>query len=236
MNETSPPPTQSAPIDLRIGLMARLRAYFFAGILITAPISITFYIAWNAIRFVDEWVGGLLPRAYNPNTYLPFSIPGLGLAVATLVLILVGAITAGMIGRLFIRLSEGLLARMPVVRSVYAAVKQIFETVLAQRATFRQAVLVEFPRAGLWRIAFVTGSTPGKTQTIAPGGLVNVFIPGTPNIASGFLVLVPARELVELDLSVEEAVKLVVSGGLATPARPAQPERSNLTAASRSNK
>jgi uncharacterized membrane protein len=126
---------------------------------------------------------------------------------------------------------------MPLIRSIYSAVKQIFETILAERATaFRQVVLVEFPRLGLWRIGFVTGTTPGDAQGVSPSGVVNVFIPSTPNATAGFLVLVPNAEIVPVDLSVEEALKLVISGGIATPARDRQPERKSLTAASRSNK
>ncbi len=216
-------------------LMGRLRAYFFAGVLITAPISITLYIAWHVIGFVDDRVAQLLPEAYNPNLYLPFAIPGVGLVIAVVFLVLVGWATAGLLGRVFLGLSEGVVQRMPGVRTVYAAVKQIFETVLAQRATmFRKVVLVEFPRRGLWRIGFVTGATPGAAQAVSPGGVVNVFLPGTPNVVSGFLVLVPVADVTEIDLTVEEALRLVVSGGIAVPG--AQPDRTSAAAASRSNK
>ena len=139
-------------------------------------------------------------------------------------LTLIGAITAGYIGRTLIGLGESFVARMPVVRTIYSALKQIFETILADRnMVFRQVVLIEFPRTGLWRLGFITGTTPGKSQTVMPGGLVNVFIPGTPNIASGFLVLAPRAELIDMDLTPEEALKLVISGGIATPPpRPGQ--------------
>jgi uncharacterized membrane protein len=236
-------PPEETPISFHMTLLARLRAYFFAGILITAPISITFYIAWLIIHFIDVQVAGMLPADYNPNTYLPFSIPGLGLVIAIVLLTLTGWITAGLLGRLFLRISEAILRRMPVVRSIYSWVKQIFETVFHERASpFRDVVLIEFPRQGLWRIGFVTGRTPGKTQEVVPGGLVNIFLPSTANAASGFLVLVPPADVVRLDLTPEEALKLIVSGGIAVPPeRPAtiavtQPERTSLTAASRSNK
>jgi uncharacterized membrane protein len=201
-----------------MGAMARLRAYFIAGILITAPISITFYIAWIIVSFVDGQVARVLPQVYNPNTYLPFSIPGLGIVIVLVSLTMIGWITAGLLGRMFIRISEAVLARMPVVRSVYSAVKQIFETILAERATtFRQVVLIQFPRLGLWRYAFVTTSAPEVTQRVTPGGLISVYIPNTPNATAGFLVMVPASDLVPVDLTVEEAMKLVVSAGIATP-------------------
>jgi uncharacterized membrane protein len=199
-------------------LMARLRAYFFAGVLITAPISVTFYIAWLVISFVDARVDRLIPPAYNPDNYLPFTIPGLGFLILIVSLILIGWMTAGLVGRLFTRLSESVVERMPVIRSIYGATKQVFETLFAQkRTTFKDVVLLQFPREGMWRIGFVTGTIPGHTQTVAEGGLVNVFVPNTPNATAGFLVLVKPADLVKSDLSVEAALKLVVSGGIAVP-------------------
>ncbi len=216
MTESLTPP-EPEPI-IHMSLMARLRAYFFAGILITAPISLTLYIAWLLINFIDAQVARIIPWDYNPNIYLPVNIPGLGLIIAVALLTLIGWVTAGIFGRLFLRISESILRRMPVVRSIYAWVKQIFETVFHERASpFREVVLVEFPRKGLWRVGFITGRTPGTTQDIIPGGLVNVFLPGTPNAASGFLVLVPVADIYRVDLTTEEALKLVVSGGIATP-------------------
>jgi len=228
-------------VSFHLGLLARFRAYFFAGILITAPIAITVYIAWIVVRFIDERVADFLPDAYNPKSYLPFDLPGIGLIIVVVALTMVGGLTAGILGRLFLRVSESLLHRMPVVRSVYGAVKQVFETLFSPRVSvFRQVVLVEFPRTGLWRVGFITGTTPGQIQDVMPGGLVNVFIPSTPNATSGFLVLVPPKDVIEIDLTTEEALKLIVSGGIAVPpkrnAATAQPERINLAAASRSNK
>lgn len=215
---TEDTPDEGQKISFHLSLMARLRAYFFAGILITAPISITFYIAWLVVHFIDGWVAGLLPPDYNPNHYLPFSIPGLGLLSVIVLLTLIGWITAGLFGRLFLRLSEAVMRRTPVIRSVYSWIKQIFETVFHERGTpFRETVAIEFPRKGLWRIGFVTGRTPGRIQEAVPGGLTNVFLPSTPNAASGFLVLVPPADIYRLDLTTEEALKLIVSGGIATP-------------------
>ncbi len=212
------PHEEESPLAFHLSLMQRLRAYFFAGILITAPIAITIYIAWLVVRFVDDAVGRLIPDAYDPKTYLPFNLPGLGLVVVVVALTVIGWLTAGFLGRWFLRVSEAVLHRMPIIRSIYTAVKQIFETVLAPRApAFRQVVLVEFPRHGLWRIGFVTGVTPGKAQSVVAEGLVNVFIPSTPNATAGFLVLVPAPDIIELDLTTEEALKLIVSGGIAVP-------------------
>jgi uncharacterized membrane protein len=214
MNEGPVP--EATPVSFHMSMMARLRAYLFAGILLTAPIAITLYIAWIVINFVDQTVARMLPPTYNPNHYLPFSIPGLGLVLVLVVLIFIGYLAAGMLGRFFVRISEGVLNRMPIVRSVYGAVKQIFETILAQRANaFSKVVLVQFPREGMWRIGFVTGLIPGNVQDVAEGGVLNVFVPNSPNVTAGFLVLVPPKEIVHVDLTPEEALKLVVSGGIA---------------------
>jgi uncharacterized membrane protein len=203
-------------VSFHMGLLARLRAYLLAGILLTAPIAITIYIVWVVVTFVDQTVARLLPPVYNPNHYLPFSVPGLGLVIVITILVVIGWLAAGILGRFFVRVSEGVLNRMPVVRSVYGAVKQIFETILAQRANaFSKAVLVQFPSRGMWRIGFVTGQIPGNVQDVAPGGLVNVFVPNSPNVTAGFLVLIPPKDIVECDLTPEEALKLIVSGGIA---------------------
>lgn len=195
-----------------------MRAYFFAGVLITAPISITLYLAWVLVNFVDNRITPLIPKAYNPETYLPFAVPGLGLVVLFIVLTLVGALTAGFLGRLFIKISERMLNQMPVIRSVYNAVKQILETVLAQQSTaFSEAVLIEYPRRGLWAIAFITGNTEGEVQNLTEEETINIFLPTTPNPTSGFLLFVPRKDVIHLSMSVEEAIKMVISGGIVTP-------------------
>jgi len=206
------------PIPVEASLGARLRNYFLAGILVTAPIGITFYLAWIFIDFVDGQVTPLLPAKYNPETYLTYGLPGLGLLIVIVVLILIGALTAGFVGHSFTRASERVLARMPVIRSVYGAVKQVLETVLAQQSkAFREAVLVEYPRRGIWAIAFITGRTEGEVQNITKEEVINIFLPTTPNPTSGFLLFVPKKELVPLSMTVEEAIKMVISGGIVTP-------------------
>ena len=133
-------------------------------------------------------------------------------------MILVGALTAGILGRYFVRTSERILARMPVIRGLYSATKQIFETVLAQKSNaFRQAVLVEYPRRGIWAIAFITGRTEGEVQNLTRETVTNIFLPTTPNPTSGFLLFVPKKDLVPLTMTVEEAIKMVISGGIVTP-------------------
>ena len=202
---------------------SRLRAYFLAGILVTAPISITLYLAYLLFRAVDETVTALLPPQFNPETYLPetwspIGIPGIGLVILVVGLTIVGWLTAGFLGRLFLRVSEAVLARIPAVRSLYGAVKQILETVLAnQSSAFREVVLVEYPRRGMWVIGFITGATEGEVQNLTEDDLINIFVPTTPNPTSGFLIFVPKSDIAILDMSVEEGIKMVVSAGIVTP-------------------
>ena len=207
-----------------LGFGQRMRAYFLAGILVIAPIFITFYLAWLFIGFVDSKVTPLLPVKYNPETYLPFALPGLGLVMLVLFLILIGALTAGFLGKIWTRFSEQMLSRMPVIRNVYSALKQILETVLADHsAAFREAVLIEYPRRGIWAIGFITGRTQAEVQNVTEEECINIFLPTTPNPTSGFLLFLPRKDVVFLSMTVEEGVKMVISGGVVTPpdSRPA---------------
>ena len=198
--------------------LARLRGYFIAGLLVTAPVGITVYLAWVIVKFIDHTVTPLIPAKYNPETYLPFDIAGLGLVIVLIALTLIGALTRGLLGRWVVHTGERVLNRMPIVRSVYSAVKQVFETVLSQQSNaFREAVLVEYPRRGIWAIAFITGRTKGEVQNLTEEETVNIFLPTTPNPTSGFLLFVPKEEVVPLDMTVEEAIKMVISGGIVPP-------------------
>ncbi|WP_245593392.1 DUF502 domain-containing protein [Azospirillum halopraeferens] len=197
--------------------MGRLRAYFLAGVLVTAPIAITVYLGWWFISFIDGTVRPLIPARYNPEAYLPFSLPGIGVAVLIVVLTLIGAFAAGYVGRLLLRLGEGVVGRMPVVRSVYGATKQIVETILANKSTaFREVVMVEFPRHGMWSLGFITGPAHPEVQRVSSEEMVNVFIPCAPPTA-GYLVIMARSEVVVLDMPVEDGLKLVVSGGIVSP-------------------
>jgi len=210
---------QSQPLPIkRAGIMGKLRNYFMAGILVTAPISITIYLGWLFVTFVDGKVTPLIPKAYNPENYLPFAIPGIGVVVIIIAMILVGAMTAGFVGRIFNRVSERIMNRVPVLRGIYKATRQIFETILAQQSNaFREAVLVEYPRKGMWVIAFITGTTKGEVQAVTDDELINIFVPTTPNPTSGFLIFVSKSEIIRLSMSVEDALKMVISGGIVTP-------------------
>ena len=213
-------PLKGKPPSRRRGLRlaTRIRNYFFAGILVTAPIGITFWVSWSLIEFIDNSVAPMIPPRWNPETYLPFGVPGFGLLVIVFVLTLVGVVAAGVFGRMLMRGSEQLLSRVPVVRSLYSATKQIFETVLAQRSTaFRQVALIEYPCRGCWAIGFITGQTVGEVQRMTDDMVINVFVPATPNPTTGFLLFVPQRDVHVLDMTVEEGIKLVISGGIVVP-------------------
>lgn len=197
---------------------SRVRRYFIAGVLITAPISITLFLAWQIVEFIDYNVEAFIPEAYNPETYLPFPVPGLGLVIVFVGLTLVGALTAGFVGRLWLAVSEKILSRMPVVRSLYTALKQIFETVFSDTdRSFKDAVLVQYPKKDMWVIGFLTGAARGEVQRKIKDNVVNVFIPTTPNPTSGFLVFVPDTDIRPLDMNVEQALKLIISAGIVVP-------------------
>ena len=198
--------------------MSRIRSWFFTGILVMTPLILTIYVVWAFITFVDNLVVPIVPYYYRPSTYLPFPIPGLGLIIVFIFTTFVGILATGLFGRTLIRIWENILSRMPVVRSVYSAIKQILETVMAtQSDAFRQAVLVEYPRKDIWAIGFVTGSTKGEVGENVNKKMVNVFMPTTPNPTSGFLLFFPEKDLIFLKMSVEDALKLVVSGGMVIP-------------------
>jgi uncharacterized membrane protein len=207
-----------------LSFIARLRNYLLTGIIVAAPISITLFIVWQVVNFFDNTAERFIPARYNPETYLPFSLPGLGMLFMLLVLILIGWFAAGFLGRSIMSWGESWLDRMPIVRSLYGTLKQIFETVLAQSSrSFREVVLIEYPRRDIWALGFVTGSAKGDIQENSAEPLLSVFLPTTPNPTSGFLLFVPERDVVHLDMTVEDGIKMVISSGIvAPPAKPGQ--------------
>ncbi|MBO6932847.1 MAG: DUF502 domain-containing protein, partial [Roseibium sp.] len=207
----------------RPGAATRVRNYFLTGLVITGPIGITLWLTWTFIKWVDGWVKPFVPKVYNPETYLPFSIPGFGLIVAIFVLTIVGFFAANFLGRSLISFGENLVGRMPLVRNVYSGLKQIFETVLDERSnSFSKAALIEYPRRGLWAIVFISTETKGEVakRLKNKADTVSVFLPTTPNPTSGFLLFVPKEDIVELKMGVEDAAKLVISAGLVSPDLP----------------
>jgi uncharacterized membrane protein len=214
--------SEDAPVLIvpaqRARLLTRLRNYFLTGIIVTAPIALTIYLTWQFIDWVDSQAIPLLPAKYNPENYLPFSLPGLGLVISVVILTFVGFLTANIFGRTLLKTGERLVNRMPVVRTIYGALKQILETVLSQSSnSFRQSVLVEYPRRGIWTVAFVTGDTGGEIAQRLDDDMVNIYVPTTPNPTSGFLLMVPRRDLIFLDLPVEDAAKYIISIGVIAP-------------------
>jgi uncharacterized membrane protein len=201
-------------------ILAKLRAYFIAGVLITAPVVITIWLTISIVGFLDRTVKNLiLPENSLAEFWaVLYSIPGFGIIVAVLFIMLVGMFAANIMGRFFVRIGESILDRLPVVRSLYGATKQIFETVFADKAdAFRDVVLVEYPRKDMWVLGFLTGTTKGEVQAKTSDEVVNVFVPTTPNPTSGFLLFVPKKDIQIMDMTIEEGIKLIVSAGIVTP-------------------
>lgn len=199
-------------------LGGRLRTYFLAGLAVSAPIAITIWLVWWFVSLFDSWLKPLIPYNYNPDHYLPFSVPGVGLVFALVGITLIGALAANLVGRTIISYWEYGLGRMPVVRNVYRAVKQIFETAVSQSGgSFRQVALIEWPHRGMHAIAFVSRELDSGEIGLPPGRkLWAVFMPTTPNPTSGFLLFLPEEDLRLLTITVEEAAKIVISAGLVT--------------------
>jgi len=214
----------------------RLVNYFLTGLVIAGPVGLTLYIAWSIIRSVDAFVKPLIPPQYNPDTFLQFSVPGYGLIVAVIAIMLLGFLTANLVGRTLVQFGEKFLSRLPMISTLYGAIKQIFETVVTQsKNNFRDVGLIQYPRPGLWAVVFI--STPAKgevAEKVHGEDILSVFLPTTPNPTSGFLLFVPRKEIQILDMSTEDAAKMIISAGLVAPeyrkktaalAQEAQPQR-----------
>jgi uncharacterized membrane protein len=199
----------------------RLRNYFLTGLVVVGPVTITLYIAWYFINIVDAWVKPYIPRFYNPDTYMTFPIPGVGLIFAIVGLTLIGALAANLLGRSLISAGEMMLGRTPIVRNVYRGLKQIFESVVTASAAgqeFQKVGLIEFPSKGIWSIVFVTGEA---TDEIAAGigddDLISVFMPTGMLPPSGFVCFVPRKTVVPVRMTVEDAAKIIISAGMINP-------------------
>lgn len=201
------------------GMGARLRAYFLTGIVIVGPLAATAYITWWFVDTVDGWVKPLIPVRFWPDAYLPFRLPGIGVIIAILGLTALGFLAANLAGRTLLRLGERILDGMPLVRGLYKSLKQVFETVFSQEGTsFRRVGLVEFPAKGMWSLVFIS-TPPGPTVApLIPGEPhISVFLPCTPNPTTGFYFYLPAREVIEVPMSPDDAAKLIMSAGLIQP-------------------
>ncbi len=221
---TDPTPPKPKPSHMA-RVLAKLRNWFFAGVVVAAPIGITIWLVWGFVSLVDDQIKPLLPPQWNPETYLPVVLPGLGIVMAVTGLTLLGLLTTNLIGRSLLRWSERLVNRVPVVRSIYSTLKQVFETFASgDSSSFKEAVLIEYPRKDVWSIAFVTNRSPDREiQAIVPDAIA-VFVPTPPNPATGFLVYVSPDEIRRPNFSIETAIKLVVSIGIVGQDAPPPPD------------
>jgi uncharacterized membrane protein len=197
--------------------MSYLRRVLIAGLLVWVPLGVTILV----VRLLINWLDGsllLLPEAYRPEKLLGFAIPGLGVVLSFLVVLITGMIVANIFGRQLIRAWERLLSRIPLVRSVYSGVKQLAETMFTDSGrSFRKVLLVEWPRQGLWTIAFLTGTDVGEAQRKTGSDVINIYVPTTPNPTGGYFVMVPRKDVIELEMSVDEGLKMLMSMGAVVP-------------------
>ena len=209
-------------------LLAQLRANFLTGLVVIVPVALTAYIFWTAIGIIDSWVLPWIPSRYNPTTYIELNIHGFGVVIFLIVCVIVGYFAKGLIGRWTLRQGERIVERMPVVRTVYKGLKQIAETVLQQSETsFDKACLIQYPRKGIWAVAFYSSTARGevKQSVRTDSQLISVFLPTTPNPTSGFLLFIPESDVIYLNMSVEDAAKLIISAGLVYPSPGKTPSR-----------
>ncbi len=227
-NRDSTPPQQPPHPVPRRRLLSNLRNSFLTGLVVIAPVGLTVWLIWTVVGWVDSFVLPFVPDPYKPETLFKdllgedtrVNIRGIGVVFFLVFTVLIGWIAKGLIGRSLIDWAEGLIDRMPIVRTIYNALKQIAETVFAQTETnFDKACLIQYPREGLWAVAFVSTHAKGEVSRRVPrdNRVISVFLPTTPNPTSGFLLFVPEADIIYLDMSVEDAAKLVISAGLVYP-------------------
>ncbi len=229
MNTPLQDPSPSAP---RRGVFARLRSSFLTGIVVILPVALTIWLLWSLLGWVDGFVLPLVPSRFQPEQYIGINLRGVGIIFFLIFTVIVGWVAKGLIGRSLIRYAESMVDRMPFVRSIYSGAKQIAETVFAQsERSFEQACLIQYPRKGVWAIGFVSteakGEIAGRAETASK--LLSVFVPTTPNPTSGFLLYFPEEDVTLLDMSVEDAAKLVISAGLVYPEKERDKEREKAT-------
>src|SRR5512139_2579269 len=203
----------------------KLKNYFLTGLIFLGPVALTVLVVQWIIGMMDSLILGLLPSVLHPKELFGMHIPGLGALGTLLLVLLVGMLTTSIFGRTLISYSEWLFSHTPGIKGVYHLFKQVTDSLLNQgRAGFHKVVLIEYPRRGIWTVAFVTGIVRGELQRLTPVPMISVFVPTTPNPTSGFYLLLPEAEAVELQMTVDEAFKLIVSGGMVVP-----PDRATIT-------
>ena len=212
-------PVSAEPAPAHTGFGARIRNYFLTGLVLVGPVFVTAYLTWSFITWVDGIVKPLVPPEMRPETYLPFNVPGTGLVIAFVALTLLGFLTANFIGRRLVVIGEKILNRMPVIRPIYKTMKQIFETVFSQSgSSFRTVALVEFPAPGMWSLVFVSQPPSESVAARLPESEhISVFLPCTPNPTTGFFFYLPRKDIIELDIKVEDAMTLLISAGMIQP-------------------
>tara|TARA_B110001454_G_scaffold211266_1_gene226724 strand:- start:23 stop:649 length:627 start_codon:yes stop_codon:yes gene_type:complete len=197
----------------KISLVARLRNYFFTGVVVLVPLGFTLYLTLFLISISSK----LVPKDLNPNSYLPFSIPGLEILLSIIFITLIGGLSLSFIGKKFLQLINDILKKIPFLRTIYSAIEQMTKTFTQKNNKKKSVVLIEYPRKGSWAVGFATKDNKGEINKKTKKKLVNVFVPTTPNPTSGFLLMFPKDELIYLDMSFEEASKFIVSAGTSIP-------------------
>jgi uncharacterized membrane protein len=203
-----------------VGPGARLRNYFLTGIIVFAPLAVTAYLVWWFVDTVDSWVRPLIPASFWPDTYFPFHVPGFGLVIAIVGLTMLGFLTANLVGRSLLNLTEWTLDRMPIVRGLYKSLKQIVETVFSKSgSSFRKVGLIQIYGKGIWTVVFISSEPRGPMLAALPAerNYTSVFLPCTPNPTSGFFLYVPTDEIVPLPITPDEAFKVILSAGVVQP-------------------
>ena len=196
-----------------ISILGRLRNYFIAGIVVLVPIGITLYLT----RFIISVSSKLIPNELNPNSYLPFAIPGLEILLAIIFITIIGSLSLSFIGKKILKIFNDILKRIPILRTIYSAIGQMTETLAPKKGSKKSVVLVEYPRKGSWAVGFATRENDGEISKKTNTNLINVFVPTTPNPTSGFLLMFPKDEVIYLDMTFEEASKFIVSAGTSDP-------------------
>ena len=196
-----------------ISILGRLRNYFIAGIVVLVPIGITLYLT----RFFISISSKLIPNELNPNSYLPFAIPGLEILLAIIFITIIGSLSLSFIGKKILKIFNDILKRIPILRTIYSAIGQMTETLAPKKGSKKSVVLVEYPRKGSWAVGFATRENDGEISKKTNTNLINVFVPTTPNTTSGFLLMFPKDEVIYLDMTFEEASKFIVSAGTSDP-------------------
>ncbi len=222
---TAEKPEKAPPDILEIdqpptGLGGRLRNYFLTGLVVAGPLTVTAWLIWSFVTWVDDLVRPLVPEMYRPETYLPWKIPGSGLVIAFFALTLLGFLTANLVGRTLLQLGESVLDRMPIVRPIYKTVKQVFTMLFSKSGTsFRKVGLVEFPAPGMWSLVFISQPPSADIASRLPDGddQISVFLPCTPNPTTGFFFYLPRKNIIEIDIPVEAAATLLMSAGMVQP-------------------